>query len=304
MIKFSILITTKNRRDELNITLRSLKQIMGRDDVELIVCDDGSNDGTYNYIKKEYPNIILLNNKKNIGLIASRNRLLSETTAQYAIFLDDDAHFLSSTVLETIETHFAENNNCGVIACRIFWGIQEPHSFRTLEKPLRVKGFVGCGHVWNMKAWRNIANYPEWYIFYGEEEYASYQLFKKGWQVHYLPDILVHHRVAVKDRKKQNDYALRLRRSLRSGWYNYMLFLPLIKIPRKLFYTLFIQLKLKVFRGDLKAAIPILQALWDLLVHLPLLLTESKRLTQMEFKEYQNLADTKIYWQPKETTNA
>jgi hypothetical protein len=36
-----------------------------------------------------------------------------------------------------------------------------------------VKSFVGCGHAWRMKAWHEIPNYPEWFEFYGEENYAS-----------------------------------------------------------------------------------------------------------------------------------
>jgi hypothetical protein len=42
-----------------------------------------------------------------------------------------------------------------------------------------LQSFVGCGHVWRMDAWRTIENYPEWFYFYGEEDFASYLLFKK-----------------------------------------------------------------------------------------------------------------------------
>jgi len=244
---FSILITSKNRIKELKFTLEKIDFLLQSEALECIVFDDGSTDHTSEFIKENYPNIILLRNQFSKGLIYCRNQMLNQTKAKYAISLDDDAHFLSENVLQHIETHFTANPKCSVIACRIFWGLALPSQTFSDEKPLRVKGFVGCAHVWNMKAWRDISNYPAWFVFYGEEEFAAFQLFKKGWEIHYVPDILVHHRVDIKNRKNDKDYQLRLRRSLRSGWYLYFLFYPWQLIPRKLTYTLWIQFKNKGF---------------------------------------------------------
>jgi len=298
--KFSILITTKNRKVDLEYTLNNLYYLLERDDVECIICDDGSTDGTFEYILKNYPTIQLINNKKSKGLIYSRNKLLSLTTAKYAISLDDDAHFISRNPLELIESYFKNKQQCGVLACRIYWGKHQPKETDSTEESERVKGFVGCGHVWNMKAWKLIPDYPEWFIFYGEEDFASFQLFKHGWEVHYVPEILVQHRVDIKSRKKEKDYRLRLRRSLRSGWYLYFLFYPWKLIPKKFVYTLWMQLKLKVFKGDFKAFIAILQALFDVLFNFPKLIKNSNRLSMEEFNEYAKLPDTKLYWTPKE----
>jgi GT2 family glycosyltransferase len=147
-----------------------------------------------------------------------------------------------------------------------------------------------------MKAWRDIPNYPEWFVFYGEEDFASYQLFKKNWEIHYLPEILVNHRVDIKARKKSNDYRLRLRRSLRSGWYLYIMFYPKREIPLRFAYTFWIQIKRKVLKGDKRATIAIVQAFGDVLINIPRLLYSSNRLTEKEFKAYSELAETKIYW--------
>ena len=149
-----------------------------------------------------------------------------------------------------------------------------------------------------MKAWQDIPDYPDWFVFYGEEDFAAFQLFKKGWEIHYLPSILVHHRVDIKSRRQDYDYQIRLRRSLRSGWYLYFLFYPINQIPRRFFYTLGVQIKKKVLRGDMKAALAILQALGDVIVNFPKLYKQSNRLKTSEFEKNNNLRDTKIYWQP------
>ena len=43
---FSILITTKNRKSDLSFTLEKIKYLLEREDVDCIICDDGSSDGT------------------------------------------------------------------------------------------------------------------------------------------------------------------------------------------------------------------------------------------------------------------
>ena len=296
-IKFSILITTKNRLKDLIFTLKKIEYLINRDDVECIICDDGSTDGTFKYLCENFSQIRLLQNQKSRVYIFNRNKLLNLTTAEFAISLDDDAHFLSDNPLELIEDYFNKYTNCGLIAFRIFWGLNNPKSYFSADKPQRVQGFVGCAHVWRMSAWRKIPSYPEWFVFYGEEEFAAYQLFKKNIEIHYLPTILVQHRVEVKSRKQNADYTVRLRRSLRSGWYLYFMFLPISKIPRKIAYSIWIQLTLKVFKGDFNALKAVTFALLDLILALPKIIKYSNRLTINEFKEFNQLQNTKIYWQ-------
>lgn len=297
--EFSILITTKNRLADLKITLSQIYNIIEFDDFDFIICDDGSTDGTYEFIKSNYPKIRVIKNKKNRGYIYSRNLLLSLVKTEFAITLDDDAYFISKAPLTTIKDYFIKNSNCGVLAFRIYWGIKECANFHSKDVAQRVKGFVGCGHVWRIKAWNDIPNYPEWFIFYGEEDFASYQLFKRKWEVHYLPEILVNHRVDIKFRKNESDYTTRLRRSLASGWFIYLLFLPLTKIPRKMAYSLWIQVKFKVLRGDLKALKAIALAFYDLVIAIPEIIKNSNRLSKMDYDLYQNLEQTKIYWKPE-----
>ncbi|WP_281847502.1 glycosyltransferase family 2 protein [Olleya namhaensis] len=298
VVSFSILITTKNRLDDLKITLKQIEGLLQRDDVECIICDDGCTDGTSQYLEEYYGNVLLLKNKITKGLIFSRNRLLSITTADYAITLDDDAHIVSDNPLDIIEDFFINNSKCAVIACRIFWGKELPSNLTHTLVSTRVKGFVGCGHVWRMDAWRTIDNYPDWFVFYGEEEFAGYQLFKTKWEIWYIPNILVQHRVDVKSRKKDKDYSVRLRRSLRAGWYLYFIFYPKKIITKKFIYTLWMQLKLKVFKGDFKALKAIVLAILDLIINVPKYVSTKKRLTLKEYQEFKALDDTKIYWKP------
>lgn len=298
--KFSILISTKNRLEALKITLQKISHLLERNDVECIIYDDASNDATVAFLKENYASIELHQNKKSKGYIYNRNYLLNNCKGDYAISLDDDSNFLSENSLEIIEKHFQTYQNCGVIACRVFWGLNEPTSIFSNDKMERVNGFVGCGHVWNMKAWKTIPNYPNWFVFYGEEMFASLQLLKIKLEVHYVPEILVHHRVNVTKRKQDADYQIRKRRSLRSGWYLYFLFYPVAVIPRKMGYTIWQQIKNYTLKGNSKATIALFQALGDLIWNTLNIFKTSNRLTNKEYKEFINLPFTKIYWQPEQ----
>jgi len=297
---FSILISTKNRLTDLAYTLDKIKNLLKENSVECVVFDDGSTDGTYEFVKENFPSIQLERNAVSKGYIFCRNKMLNETAAAYAISLDDDAHFITENPIEALRNHFVQNKACGLIALRVFWGLESPNAIVSNEETARVKGFVGCGHVWRMEAWKSIPNYPEWFIFYGEEDFAAYQLFKNNWEIHYLPEVLVNHRVDIKARKSEKDYRLRLRRSLRSGWYLYIMFYPWQEIPRRFAYTLWIQIKNKVLKGDWGAMLAILQAMGDVIINLPRLLNNSNRLSVQEFKDYNKLSETKLYWTPEE----
>jgi glycosyltransferase involved in cell wall biosynthesis len=299
MPKFSILITTKNRLTDLKETLNHIASFIDSEDVECIICDDGSTDGTYGYLEEHFPNIQLIKHETSRGLIASRNELLHATKAAYAITLDDDAHIVSENILHIIETFFESHKKCAVMAFRFFWGKTLPDTLNHTLTNTPVNGFVGCGHAWRMDAWRSIPNYPEWFMFYGEEDFAAFHLFKTNWEIWFVPDILVHHRVDIKSRKKDSDYQIRLRRSLRSGWYLYFLFYPWPLIPKRVLYTVWIQFKNKVFKGDFKAFVAIVQAMGDVVINMPRLLKNANRLSKKEFSEYTKLPDTKLYWSPQ-----
>ena len=296
---FSILITTKNRLTDLVFTLEKIQYLLDREDVVCLICDDGSTDGTAPYLQTHYPQIQLIQNPKSQGLIYSRNRLLSLVTTEFAISIDDDLHFITQNPLKIISNFFGHNPNAAVLIFRIFWDKMEPKTTETSDQTMPMQSYAGGAHAFRMKAWQEIPNYPAWFIFYGEENFASYQLFKKKWQVYYLPEILVNHRVNIKARKQHRDYIERQRRSLRSGWYLFFLFYPYREIPLKMAYSLWMQFKLKVFQGDFKALIAIGLALFDLVWNIPRIIKNSNRLTQKEYEAYNQLPETQLYWQPE-----
>lgn len=146
-IKTAILISTKNRRDDLLFTLNATKHLFN-ESVSCVVYDDGSTDDTFEQIKTNFPEVILHRNEVSKGYMFCRNKMLNETTADFAISLDDDAQFLCQNPIEIIASYFSNSTSCGVIATRIFWGKEKLENSSTTEVAQKVKSYVGCGHVW------------------------------------------------------------------------------------------------------------------------------------------------------------
>lgn len=294
--KFTIIITSRNRCNDLRQTLMSFEKLNFASRINIIICNDASTDDTKEMLRDEFPQIRVIHNKMHLGLIESRNLLMNQVKTEYTVSLDDDANFLSEPDWSQIHSFFASNSRCAVLALRIFWGLNIPKSNLSNQQIEPVKSFVGCGHIWRMSAWNEVKFYPGWFKFYGEEDFMSYKLFKSGYKIYYYPEILVHHRVDIKKRKEHKDYTNRTRMSLRSAWYLYFMFYPIAEIPKRFFYSIWMQIKLKLFKGDIKAFVGLILGFIDLIINSVRVVQNADRLSKVEFKDFQKLVDTKIYW--------
>ncbi len=84
------MVPTHNRRGLLAVTLRSV--LWQRDvDLEVIVVDDGSSDGTGEYVTGlGDPRVRLVRHDTPQGVAAARNRGIAEATGRWVAFCDDD----------------------------------------------------------------------------------------------------------------------------------------------------------------------------------------------------------------------
>ena len=90
---FSILITTKNRKVDLAFTLSKSVHLMDREDVQWIICDDGSMDNTMEIARnfeKIDSRIKVNHNKINLGDYPNRNHAASYANGKYLKYLDSD----------------------------------------------------------------------------------------------------------------------------------------------------------------------------------------------------------------------
>ena len=80
-------------------------------DFEIILCDDGSSDDTYEIAlenQKRHPNIVLLKNSRNLGLNQTLNNCLAVAKGEYIARMDGDD--VSMPDRFAIESHFLDEH--------------------------------------------------------------------------------------------------------------------------------------------------------------------------------------------------
>ncbi len=113
----SIITPSYNRVDELKHLYQSLKnQSVDPSLFEFIVSDDGSTDSTKEIIKN-YPEVILINNKINSGNGASVKKGILRTTKEYLVLLDADGQHPPKAIKRLLD-HAIENDYDLVVASR------------------------------------------------------------------------------------------------------------------------------------------------------------------------------------------
>ena len=85
-MKLSIIILTYDHLDDTQKCLESLQPLMTRGDVEVIVIDNASVDGTPDYIRTHYPNIRLTVNPTNRGVAAARNQEIGRASCRERVY--------------------------------------------------------------------------------------------------------------------------------------------------------------------------------------------------------------------------
>lgn len=94
MIKLSILIPVYNQED---LVIKALDNLPRRDDIEVLVRDDGSSDATLDRLKTyrdAHPelNMVVYTNGFNRGVAYTKNRLLESAKGEYFHIHDSDDH--------------------------------------------------------------------------------------------------------------------------------------------------------------------------------------------------------------------
>lgn len=112
--KASVIIPTYNRDKLLEMTLASLTtQTISANDFEVIIVDDGSDDGTLGVIKKfeKVLNIQFLYHSHNeTGIAKSRNIGIKNSNSDICIFIDSGILVGTNTVEKFIKLHNRDND--------------------------------------------------------------------------------------------------------------------------------------------------------------------------------------------------
>jgi len=88
--KISVIVISFNGLAFIHDCLETVRLSLETTDAEIIVVDNGSTDGTLELIKDKFPDVNLVENKKNLGFARAANQGFDKAQGQYILLLNQD----------------------------------------------------------------------------------------------------------------------------------------------------------------------------------------------------------------------
>jgi len=116
----SIYMPTKNR---LELLKRAIQSVLAQSypNIELLVVDDGSEDGSYEYLTQlaeQNANIRVFRHEKSVGACVARNLAIKHAQGDFVTGLDDDDEFLPERVSKLVAAY---DDNYAFVCSSMWW---------------------------------------------------------------------------------------------------------------------------------------------------------------------------------------
>lgn len=234
MTKLSIIIVNWNTREILRKCLASIRKHLSSNSPEVFVVDNASTDGSTDMIKKEFPWVRLIENRKNVGFARANNMAIHRASGEFIFLLNSDTIVKRGAIHGLLQT-MKEDKSIGIAGLQLLNAngtyqnsvsnfptlITEltnksllktlfPGKFygkRSLQtSPFEVETVIGACMMIRGKAIEEIGLFDEAYFFFMEETDLCYRMKKAGWKVVHDPRHSIIH-LQGKTAEKINDRA-------------------------------------------------------------------------------------------------
>ncbi len=228
-MKLSIIIVNWNVKPLLQNCLESIFCYLKDFEAEIIVVDNGSQDGSREYlrnIEKKRNNIKIILNNENFGFARANNQALEQARGKIILFLNPDTEIREESLQKAIK--FMENNHdCGALGCQLIGldGKTQPsvRNFPTIlsqamiflklqylfpkiiwlkeyfqinfnyEKIGEVNQIAGTFIMTKREVIDQVGGFDESFHLWFEDVDFCYRVKKAGWKVIYIPESKILH---------------------------------------------------------------------------------------------------------------
>ena len=231
----SVIIVTRNRKD---VAKRAVQSALAQEgDVEVLVLDDGSADGTLEYLKAAFPAVRMDRTEKQLGYIVQRNRAVEMSAAPFVFSLDDDAEFADNTTIKQTLTLF-EEGRVGVVAIPFLNRYPDGQERKMTPDPPDSQGvwvtntFIGTAFAVRRDAFLKIGGFQTALYHWGEESEYSQRLLDAGSVVALGRGGMIYHYPAGVGKYPRSNTRYIYRNGVLIVWFNapWLLVLPLMAI--------------------------------------------------------------------------
>lgn len=163
----SVIVPVHNQEKYIGRCLRSLiSQSLERKKYEIIVVNDCSTDKTSYALDLFKEEIILINNKKKLGLPSSLNKALKKTKTKFFIRVDSD-DYVNFKFLEFMCLYLSENKEFDALCCD-YYLVNDIEEIISRKNGLDEK--IACGILFQTDQIINIGSYNEDFLYHEDKE--------------------------------------------------------------------------------------------------------------------------------------
>jgi len=193
---FAVMITTRNRREELRRTLSNVHQLQPQPN-EILICADGCTDNTQEMVRSEFPHCILIENEQARGSVFSRDRLIRLAKSDIVMSLDDDSYPIDHDFFARLKELFAQYSQAAVIS---FADIRNnavfAHPTKSPSSPGHlVSAYANCAAAMRRDVYLRSQGFPIFFDHMYEEPDFALQCYALGYQVWFRPSVGIRHHV-------------------------------------------------------------------------------------------------------------
>ena len=177
MIKVSIIIVSYNTKKLLENCISSVLNAGDPTiEMEVIVVDNASTDGSIQMVREKFPYVKLIVNRENLGFACAVNQGLRESESRYKLLLNSDTIIIGNAIKTMLE-FLEQNPSVGAVRPRIFsprGKLQRQGSgfwrfLKSPDTPHKLKWISGCCMMMRDEVIRDIGLFDEKFFFYNED---------------------------------------------------------------------------------------------------------------------------------------
>lgn len=212
----AIIIVSYNTRALLLECLASVIDSTSGQDIELVVVDNASSDGSSAAVRDAYPQAMVIDNSTNLGFGVACNQGIKATRAPFVLLVNSDAR-LTAEAFRALCDCLCTNDRCGAAGCRMIHPTGVPfvntrnfltllnqaieqagvfnwlrtRQLRRVYRPALDDKLVDCSVDWiegaclmlRRAALDEVGLFDEQFFMYSEDEDLCLRLKQRGWSI-------------------------------------------------------------------------------------------------------------------------
>jgi GT2 family glycosyltransferase len=211
---------------------RSLARVPGPS--EIWVVDNGSTDGTLEFLADHHPDVRVIANEENRGFSIANNQAFAQARGRYVATLNNDTVVDPDWLVEAIR-ELERHPDVGSVACQLVFrdrpsvinsaGVSVDRRLRVQDRsagapadapdaaPVEVFGPSAGAAVYRAEVLRDLGGFEESFFAYFEDVDLAWRARRSGWRSRYVPAALVHHTYSGTSRRNKSTKAFLMARN-------------------------------------------------------------------------------------------